>query len=90
MRDTNDFIEDLKILRSRAQLGLGSMALVEKQLLCITTGVDNLMQNFYDEPIRGEEENSDLEFFISPPVEVYENVEWPVASPSKTGGADRS
>ena len=62
----------LKLLRNRAQLALGSLSLVEKQLLDITTGVDNLIQNLYDEPIRGEEKNSDQDFFISPPLGVYE------------------
>jgi len=62
----------LMILLDRAKLALGSLALVEKQLLDISTVLDNLLQNFYDEPIRGEEEKSDTDFFISPPLEVYD------------------
>ena len=69
---TNETTEVLKVLHARVKLAIGSLALVEKQLLCISTGVDDLMQKVYDEPIRGEEENSDLEFFITPPVEVYD------------------
>ena len=62
----------LKLLSSRAKLALGSLELVSKQLLEIHTVVDNLIAECYDEPIRGEEENSDSEFFISPPLEVYD------------------
>jgi len=64
----------LKLLDQRCQLALGSLALVEKQLLDISTGVDNLNQKLYDEPIRGEEKNSDQDFFISPPLSVYDEV----------------
>ena len=64
--------EEFKLLRSRARLALGSMALVEKQLLSICTVLDEELREVYDEPIRGEEEKSDQDFFISPPVEVYE------------------
>jgi len=63
---------DLKLLRERAKLALGSMALLEKQLLDISTVVDNEIAKVYDETIRGEEENSDLGFFITPPITVYE------------------
>ena len=63
----------LKLLGQRAKLALGSMALVEKQLLDICTAVDNHLEKLYDEPIRGEEENSgDSEFFISPPLSAYD------------------
>ena len=71
---TNDSIESgaLKVLLARSKLALGSMALVEKQLLEICTVVDNLIENVYDEPIRGEEEKLDTDFFITPSLEVYE------------------
>jgi len=62
----------LKLLEQRAKLALGSLSLVEKQLLDINTVLDNLIENVYDEPIRGEEKNSEQDFFISPPLEVYD------------------
>ena len=62
-----------KLLVSRAKLALGSMSLVEKQLLEILAALDNQVENVYAEPIRGEEENSEQDFFISPPLEVYDN-----------------
>jgi len=62
----------LKLLEQRCKLALGSMSLVEKQLLEICTVLDNQFENVYDETIRGEEENSDQDFFISPPLAVYE------------------
>ena len=62
----------LKLLVDRAQLAMGSLALVEKQLLEISAVLDNLRENFYAEAIRGEEENSDSGFFITPPIEVYD------------------
>ena len=61
----------LKLLEQRCKLALGSLSLVEKQLLDICTVLDNQLENCYDEPIRGEEEKSDSDFFISPPLEVY-------------------
>ena len=67
--------DSMKLLGQRAKLALGSLSLVEKQLLDISTVVDNLLENFYDEPIRGEEKNSDRNFFISPPLSVYEGDE---------------
>ena len=67
--------DSMKLLGQRAKLALGSLSLVEKQLLDISTVVDNLVENFYDEPIRGEEENADSAFFISPPLSVYEGDE---------------
>ena len=72
--NANEIIEVralLKLLAQRCELGLGSLALVEKQLQSCLDALDNLLQKLYDEPIRGEEENSDLEFFISLPLEVY-------------------
>ena len=62
----------LKLLEQRCKLAVGSLALVEKQLQSCLSELDNLIENVYDEPIRGEEENSDSGFFISPPVSVYE------------------
>ena len=66
---TND---EAKVLLARTKLALGSLVLVEKQLLDIRTVLDNLVEIRYAEAIRGEEEKSDLDFFISPPVSVYE------------------
>ncbi len=60
----------LKLLEQRAKLALGSMSLVEKQLLDICTVLDNQLLECYDEPIRGEEEKSDF-FISSTPLEVY-------------------
>ena len=60
------------IMRSRCKLALGSLSLVEKQLLDICTVLDNLLENVYAEAIRGEEENSDSEFFITPPLSAYD------------------
>ncbi len=62
----------IKLLVDRARLAQGSMALVDKQLSEILYALDKELPKVYDEPIRGEEENSDQEFFISPPVSVYE------------------
>ncbi len=65
----------LKLLGQRCKLALGSLSLVEKQLLEICTVVDNQLENCYAEAIRGEEEQLDSpesDFFISPPVSVYD------------------
>ena len=73
--NTNEIAEVralLKLLSQRCSLGLGSLVLVEKQLQSCVDALDNLLQKLYDEPIRGEEENSDSGFFITPPLEVYE------------------
>ena len=64
-----------KLLEQRCKLAMGSLALVEKQLVEILHGLDNQLEKVYDEPIRGEEENSDSGFFISPPISVYEGDE---------------
>ena len=61
----------IKLLVNRTKLALGSMSLVEKQLTEILSTLDNQLEKVYDETIRGEEENSESEFFISPPLEVY-------------------
>ena len=65
----------MKLLVSRCKLALGSMALVEKQLQSVLEVLDNEVENVYAEAIRGEEENSDSGFFISPPLSVYEGDE---------------
>ena len=62
----------VELLVNRVKLAQGSMALVEKQLTEILYALDIDLKFSYDEPIRGEEENSESEFFISPPLEVYE------------------
>ena len=62
----------IELLVNRAKLAQGSMALVEKQLTEILCELDNQLEKVYDEHIRGEEENSDSGFFISPPLEVYD------------------
>ena len=62
----------VKLLEQRCKLAIGSLSLVEKQLTEILGALDNTAEKLYDEPIRGEEENSDSGFFISPPLEVYE------------------
>ena len=61
----------IKLLVNRTKLALGSMSLVEKQLTEILGALDNSMEILYAEAIRGEEENSDSGFFISPPLSVY-------------------
>ncbi len=62
----------IELLVNRAKLAQGSMALVEKQLTEILYVLDNQLENVYAEAIRGEEENSESGFFISPPLSVYE------------------
>ena len=62
-----------KLLVQRAKLAQGSMALVEKQLSEILSLLDNDSQKLYDEAHRGEEKNSEQDFFISPPLDVYED-----------------
>ena len=62
----------LDILLSRTKLALGSLALVEKQLDCILADLTTASESFMLNPIRGEEKNSDQDFFISPPLEVYD------------------
>ena len=62
----------LKLLEQRCKLAIGSLALVDKQLQSVLEVLDNQLINLYDEPIRGEEENSDSGFFISPPLAVYD------------------
>ena len=65
----------IKLLVDRTKLALGSLALVEKQLTEILGALDNTVEILYAEAIRGEEENSDSGFFISPPLSVYEGDE---------------
>ena len=62
----------IKLLVNRTKLAMGSLSLVEKQLTEILSTLDNQLENLYDETIRGEEEKSESDFFISPPLEVYD------------------
>ena len=62
----------VKLLVSRAKLAQGSLALIDKQLSEILSALDNTVEILYAEAIRGEEENSDSGFFISPPLSVYD------------------
>ena len=62
-----------KLLVDRCKLAIGSLALVEKQINELLGALDKELAKVYDEPIRGEEENSEQDFFISPPLEVYDN-----------------
>ena len=64
----------IKLLVSRTKLALGSLALVDKQLSEILYALDNNSEKIYDDTLRGEKENSDFDrdFFISPPLEVYD------------------
>ena len=61
-----------KLLVNRTKLALGSLSLVEKQLTEILGALDTSSEKLYDESIRGEEENSDSDFFITPPLGVYD------------------
>ena len=63
----------VKLLVSRTKLAQGSLALIDKQLSEILGALDNTVEILYAEAIRGEEEKSDLDFFISPPLEVYDD-----------------
>ena len=63
----------LRILLDRTELALGSLVLVEKQLLEIRSDLTTAVQKLTLKPQGDEEENSDLEFFISPPVSVYDD-----------------
>ena len=65
----------VKLLVSRTKLAQGSLALIDKQLSEILGALDNTVEILYAEAIRGEEENSDSDFFISPPISVYEGNE---------------
>ena len=62
----------IKLLANRCKLAMGSLALVDKQLSEILHELDNLDPKLYDDTLRGEKENSDQDFFISPPLEVYD------------------
>ena len=64
----------IKLLVNRTKLALGSMSLVEKQLTEILGALDNQVEILYADTLRGEKENSDSDrdFFISPPLEVYD------------------
>ena len=62
----------IKLLEQRTKLALGSHALVEKQLSEILVLLDELSSKLYSDTLQGEEKNSDQDFFISPPLEVYD------------------
>ena len=62
----------IKLLVERARLAQGSMALVDKQLSEILYELDKGLKNVHAEAIRGEEEKSDRDFFISPPLSAYD------------------
>ena len=62
----------IKLLVTRLKLAQGSLALVDKQLAEILYSLDNQVEILYAEAIRGEEENSDSDFFITPPLEAYD------------------
>ena len=62
----------IKLLVNRCQLALGSNALVVKELEEVSAALDNMMNILYAEDTRGEEENSEQDFFISPPLSVYD------------------
>ena len=65
----------IKLLVNRVKLAQGSMSLVEKQLTEILLELDNQVETSYAKAIRGEEEKSgDSDFFISPPLDVYDDV----------------
>ena len=65
----------IKLLVSRAKLAQGSLALVDKQLAEILSVLDNQVEKLYDDTLRGEKENSDQDFFITPPTLVYEDAD---------------
>ena len=62
----------IKLLAERAKLAQGSLALIDKQLTEILAALDNTSEKLYDDTLRGEKENSEFEFFISPPLSVYD------------------
>ena len=65
----------LKLLLNRVMLAIGSLSLVDKQLMEVKALLDNDVQTSYAEAIRGEEEKSgDSDFFISPPLDIYREV----------------
>ena len=65
---------ELEILVNRCQLALGSLSLVEKQLVDISTALDDQLENFHHGDQRGQEEKSDSGFFITSPLEAYDEV----------------
>ena len=65
-------MRDIDILLARTGIALGSLALVEKELLCLREGLTFLCENVTVENNRGEEEKSDTDFFISPPLSAYD------------------
>ena len=61
-----------KLLEQRVKLAMGSLSLVDKQLSEILYALDSELEKSYDDTLRGEKENSDQDFFISPPIELYD------------------
>jgi len=61
----------INLLVNRVDLALGSMALIEKQLLEIHTVLDDQVENSHHEDTRGQEENPEFDF-SSIPLEVYD------------------
>ena len=65
-------VDTVKLLVNRCGIALGSMALVEKELLEIHTVLTEL-QNFAMMESQGDEEQKfDSDFFTKPSLEVYE------------------
>jgi hypothetical protein len=62
----------LRILLDRTELALGSLVLVEKQLLEIRSDLTTAVKTVMIKSQGDEEENSEQDFFISPPLYVYE------------------
>ncbi len=62
----------LRILLDRSALALGSLALVEKQLVEINADLTIACERFTMKPQGDEEEKSEFDFFITPPLSVYE------------------
>ena len=62
----------IQLLVDRCHIALGSTALVVKELEEVMAALDNMNQILYAETIQGEEEKSESDFFITPPLDVYE------------------
>jgi len=69
----DEMIVNVNNLLTKTKLAIGSYALLEKQLILIRKGLDNIANNCYDESIRGEKEESHSDSFLDGlPVSVYE------------------
>ena len=73
---TNDSPEGraLAVLLSRTKLALGSMSLVEKQLLELHTVLTELMENCIVGPQGVESQSSSESFDLSPDLSAYEGL----------------